>query len=575
MARMLPAVIDPTCRSPGERDLFLQLRDDPVTDGWTVLHSLDLAEHPRQVVGEADFVVIIPGKGILCLEVKACRTLRRDVDQGLWYYGSSATGDPRGPFRQAAGALHAIHDHLAKNGPELARIPIWSAVVFPYLNFAENSAEWQPWEVIDQPKLRLHSMGYLCMEVMDKARAHLAAKSSFDPTRPVLDPAMCKFVERVLRPSFEVLEPPRNRLQREENEVYAYTAEQLACLDALSANPRVIFPGPAGTGKTVLAIESARREAKLGHRVLLVCFNRLLGQWMAEQVASQALITCQTLPAYMVHVSGVDVDETGKDQEFWNRTLPGLALEAMMKLEQFDALVVDEGQDLLKEANIDVLDLAVKGGLRSGRWRLFGDFAHQRIFAGDLTIESFQEKYGLTGVPRYELTINCRNTPRIAKRAEALGHLAPGYSKYLRPDDGVEPRFAYYGEPASERALLARVVAQLQDEGRTLEEIVILSARAAEKSIARELRDLPTCGIEGEPGKLRCGSVWTFKGMEAPVVIVTDVDSWHDTRTPDLLYTASTRARQELVVLVNKAVRAELERSTGLNAESVEVRKGF
>lgn len=109
--------------------------------------------------------------------------------------------------------------------------------------------------------------------------------------------------------------------------------------------------------------------------------------------------------------------------------------------------------------------------------------------------------------------------------------------------------------------MLASVVAQLQDEGRTLDEIVILSARAADKSIARELRDFPTCGIDGEPGKLRCGSVWTFKGMEAPVVVVTDVDAWQGTKTQDLLYTASTRARQELVVLVNKAVRAELERS--------------
>ncbi len=564
MARMLPAVIDPTCRSPGERDLFLQLRDDPLTEGWTVLHSLDLAEHPRQVVGEADFVVVIPGKGILCLEVKACLTLRRDVDQGLWYYGSSATGDARGPFRQAAGALHAIHDHLAKNGPELGRIPIWSAVVFPYLNFTENSAEWQPWEVIDQPKLCLHSIGYLCLDVMDHARAHLSAKSSFDPARPVLDPAMCKLVERVLRPSFEVMEPPRNRVQREENEVYAYTAEQFACLDALAANPRVIFTGPAGTGKTLLAIESARREAKLGHRVLLVCFNRLLGQWMAEQVESQPLITCQTLPAYMVAVSGVDVDVTGKDQEFWALTLPHLALEAMLNEEQFDALVVDEGQDLLTEPNMDVLDLAVRGSLRGGRWQMFGDFAHQRIFGGDLTLDSFEEKYGLTGVARYVLTVNCRNTPRIAKRAESLGHLVPGYSRCLRPDDGVEPRFAYYGEPASERELLANVVAQLQHEGRTLEEIVILSARAANKSIARDLQGFPTCGIEGESGKLRCGSVWTFKGMEAPVVIVTDVDKWDETRTPDLLYTASTRARQELVVLVNKTVRADLERSLTL-----------
>lgn len=560
MARMLPAVIDPSCQSPGEQDLFIQLRDDPATEGWTVLHSLDLAKHPRQVAGEIDFVVIIPGQGILCLEVKACRRLQRDLERRLWYYGSSSNGDPRGPFRQAADGQYAIRDALAKTGPELARIPVWSAVVFPYLCFDEASTEWHPWQVIDQPKLRRRSIGNLCADVMDKARAHLAETTSFAPSRPVLDPAMCKLVERALRPSFEVMEAPRNRLQREQNEVYTFTAEQFDCLDGLAANPRVIFTGLAGTGKTVLALESARREARKGHRVLLVCFNRLLAQWMAEEVASQPLITCQTLPAFMVTVSGVDVDAADKGHEFWDRTLPDLALEALLQGEQFDTIVVDEGQDLLKEANLDVLDLAVKGGLRGGRWRLFGDFVHQRIFDGDFTLDEFQQRYGLESVPRYSLTVNCRNTPRIAKRAESLGNLAPGYSKCLRPDDGGEPQFVYYREGSSQRTKLAHVIKQLQDEGRALDEIVVLSTRAANKSVAMELTEFPTCTIDGEPSKLRCGSVWTFKGMEAPVIIVTDVDEWAE-RTPNLLYTASTRALQSLVVLANKGIRAEVERT--------------
>lgn len=560
MARMLPAVIDPSCQSPGEQDLFIQLRDDPATQGWTVLHSLDLTKHPRQVAGEIDFVVILPGKGILCLEVKACRRLQRDLDRRLWFYGSSTNGDPRGPFRQAADGQYAIRDALAKAGPELARIPVWSAVVFPYLSFNEESTEWHQWQVIDQPKLRSHSIGSLCADVMDRARDHLAATTSFGPSQSVLDPGTCKLVERALRPSFEIMEAPRNRVQREQNEVYTFTAEQFDCLDGLEANPRVIYTGLAGTGKTVLALESARREALKGHRVLLVCFNRLLSQWTAEQVESEPLITCQTLHAFMVTVSGVDVDTTDKSHEFWDQTLPDLAMDALLQSggEQFDTVVVDEGQDLLKQTNLDVLDLAVKGGLQGGRWRLFGDFVHQRIYGGDFTLDQFQETFSLGSVPRYSLTVNCRNTPRIAKRAQQLGNIAPGYSKCLRPDDGVDPQFVYYNEGSSQRTKLADVIKKLQGEGRTLEEIVVLSARAANKSVAMELTEFPTCAIEGEPGKLRCGSVWTFKGMEAPVIIVTDVEEWGE-RTPDLLYTATTRALQSLVVLANKGIRAEIE----------------
>lgn len=64
MARMIPPSFDPAVTpSPGEREVFQRLRDDPGTEGWTVLHSLGIALHPRQIQGEADFVIIVPGKG--------------------------------------------------------------------------------------------------------------------------------------------------------------------------------------------------------------------------------------------------------------------------------------------------------------------------------------------------------------------------------------------------------------------------------------------------------------------------------------------------------------------------------
>src|SRR5436190_23075627 len=98
---MIPAVIDPQTASRGEREIFQRIRDDPDTAEWIVLHSLVLSHHVRQLMGEVDFVVLVPEKGVLGIEVKACRSLRRTAD-GLWYYGLEPRQDPRGPFRQAA-----------------------------------------------------------------------------------------------------------------------------------------------------------------------------------------------------------------------------------------------------------------------------------------------------------------------------------------------------------------------------------------------------------------------------------------------------------------------------------------
>ena len=78
MARMIPPQIPIDCKSPGEREIFNRLKQDPATSNWIALHSLDVAEHVTQIWGEIDFVVVVPYKGVLCLEVKACNKLIRN-----------------------------------------------------------------------------------------------------------------------------------------------------------------------------------------------------------------------------------------------------------------------------------------------------------------------------------------------------------------------------------------------------------------------------------------------------------------------------------------------------------------
>lgn len=82
MAQMIPPMATQGTKSPGEIEVFERLRDDPATSNWIVLHSLDIAAHQTQQAGEADFVVLVPNYGVLCLEVKGCRSLRRE--NGWW-----------------------------------------------------------------------------------------------------------------------------------------------------------------------------------------------------------------------------------------------------------------------------------------------------------------------------------------------------------------------------------------------------------------------------------------------------------------------------------------------------------
>src|SRR5260370_424354 len=159
MAKMIPPVPHSGTSSEGEGEIFLSLRDDPVTRDWIALHSLDIARHRKQIAGEIDFVVIIPTKGVLCVEVKGCHSLRR-LD-GQWYYGFASHPDPRGPFKQASHAMHSLRKQLVARYPALSRVLFWSAVIFPYVPFQEQSGEWHPWQVIDSDLLSTQSIGKL------------------------------------------------------------------------------------------------------------------------------------------------------------------------------------------------------------------------------------------------------------------------------------------------------------------------------------------------------------------------------------------------------------------------------
>ena len=43
MAKLIPPTYHADTRSKGEIEIFLRLRDDPSTEGWTVLHSFYIA----------------------------------------------------------------------------------------------------------------------------------------------------------------------------------------------------------------------------------------------------------------------------------------------------------------------------------------------------------------------------------------------------------------------------------------------------------------------------------------------------------------------------------------------------
>lgn len=545
---MLPPIVSRDTKSPGEGELFELLRDDPKTDGWTVLHSLDLADHVARPFGEADFVVVVPRNGVVVIEVKAVRSLRRR--NGLWFYGSSGQGRARGPFAQAREAMHSVRAALNRRVGDISMVTFSVLVVFPYIDFHEESPEWRSWEVADRRALSGRGTADCILGTLRNQRGVLGV-----PEDARGDADKYERIIASLRPDFEVYDSPRSRVQRLDEEVVRFTAEQFEALDAMEANPRVIFDAPAGAGKTVLAIESARRASVEGGSVFLCCYHSALGERLKQEVAEYPTdIVAGTLREWMANLAGAD--DTDDDH------LTEQALEILLegRVRPFGRLVIDEAQDLFQEGYLDVLDLALEGGLRDGSWNAFGDLTNQVVFSNSDPLAVVNHRFA--GVPKYRLTRNCRNTPRIASLAALVGQLRLGYGDVLRSDDAVDPEWRFFSTNEEQLHLLIETLDGLLAEGFAPRDIAVLSFGSP--GVASELAgpwDSRTAA-EGPPGNhATVSTVSDFKGLEAGAVVLTDLRTFSTPTHRNLLYVGATRALHRLTILADTDVREAIRHS--------------
>jgi hypothetical protein len=554
----------PGSAPPGERALFDTLASHPGTGDWVVLHSLCIASHVRQVQGEADFVVIVPGHGVVVVEVKSHLRVDRLAD-GRWKLGSQPPTS-RSPFQQASDAMHSIRRYLVSRQIDLRQVPLVSAVWFTHVRARDAipaTPEWHDWQLLDQGDLVMDPAGAI-LRVLEAGRMHLAERlpSLRQDTGGPDVPASCG-IAAVLRPRFEVATIPADMRRDRETQLQSFLDEQYDALDAMADNRAVLFTGPAGSGKTLLAVEAARREVAAGSTGRLLCFNRLLGRRLKEQTADIHGLRFATFHQELLHIVGMSAPPH-PTADFWDHELVERALERLLDNDETgDFLIIDELQDLARDEYLDVLDLLVRGGLAGGRLLLFGDFERQAIFDVGDGRQALRTR--IPNLTTNSLSVNCRNRPRIGTVVQTLSNMIPGYRRFRRQDDGIDPAFVTYKDDSDQSALVARAVRNLKADGYQLEEIVVLSPRRtgsiAESTSDTWLRQIltPEDGELPRRGRLRFSTIHAFKGLEAAAVILTDLDDQWVPAFDSLLYIGMTRATDRLVAMVESAtLRATL-----------------
>jgi hypothetical protein len=555
---MIPAYC-PDQAPPGEKAVYAALASSAGTQNWIALHSLAIAEHVRQAEGEADFVVIIPGQGVLVIEVKSHQTIARLAD-GRWRLGSRAP-TMRSPFQQASEAMHSLREYLKRKNVDLRSVPVCAAVWFTAVRartMLAPSPEWHPWQVLDSEDLTTGPASAI-VRTLAAGAAHLNDKMpGFSYGGTPFDQRAAERVAAALRPRVEMASVPGDRRRNRDEQLLSFIDEQYSALDSMQDNNAVLFTGPAGSGKTLLALEAARRESAIGHSGRLFCFNRFLGHKLTSDIGDIPGVRVATFHQELLRLAGVK-GPNSPAQDFWNSELPDRALDALLNdpMEPAsDFLIIDEIQDIARDSYLDVVDLMVVGGLKEGRVLFFGDFERQALFESGDGRELLRQR--IPGLAAHRLTVNCRNLPRIGTTVNIFSKLKPGYQRFRRQDDGTDPSFVPCASGAEQSSKLVAAVRSLRAEGFGLDEILILSplrsGSTAETTSDPWLRQIlrPAADEAPRPRQLRYSTIQRFKGLESPAVVLTDLDHRLVPNFESLLYVGLTRATDRLVALIER-----------------------
>jgi hypothetical protein len=547
---MFPQRLRVETKSEAEKRLYKAFQNRFPND-FCVFHSVRwLVRDPQSGAqdGETDFVIAHPQLGILVLEVKG-GAIRYESAKDQWYSNDIPIEDPVAQARQSKHSLLA----KLKGLPEWRDrwITIGHAVAFPDVVVDRDLLPDLPEPlVLDAPALA---------DLEGWVGNALRYWHGHDRQAGGVGEEGLRILQDILSPSWELRRSLRSQLEQEEQEILRLTEEQFAILDFLQGQRRALIVGCAGSGKTTLALEQARRLGSQGFQVLLTCFNRFLADRLGQfdfpdtvQVQNfhrlvVAWVEQAGLKDELDRYPGVDGDT------LYVQVFPDFLSRAVERLgPRYDALIVDEGQDFYEEWFL-ALALLLKSP----------DEGIVYVFKDD-NQNLFRPRFALPwNLPEYYLTRNCRNT-RCIHQTVVRFYRSERLPRAIGPE-GTPPEIYFYKDEADLHNQIRRQVHRfLVEEHLPSQDLVLLSPRREWFRSGKRYGNF-TLTERWPPasGEIYYTTVHAFKGLESPVVILAGLEEGVRPDVTTVAYVGMSRARNRLVVLVNEAAPASLRENLG------------
>lgn len=525
MAKFYPTIINSFHSSEGEYLVYEAL--SKLNNEYVVFHSYRwLGEiNQRRSEGEADFVVLHPQKGILSIEVKAGSIA---YNNGNWIQTNRHTKESKiiDPVGQAAESQYRIQNYLRRhiNG----QIPVVGrAVWFPSVSIHDKIT--LPLEV---NRDIIFDVGSLDNPAKDLDKAFSYWKLNLGVRGTELCIHDFKNIIKLLMPSFKIVESVASTSFESKRSYIQMTRQQASILNFLQEQPTAVIHGPAGTGKTMLAIEKANMLASKGETVLYLCFNEFLVSYLKEHYKDTGIIfhNIRSLAEeLMPHVECSISEIIPRFTEYFQNEYDDC-------LWSYNNVVIDEGQDIPES----ILEhISILTDMLNGHYYVFYD-KNQYIMMHKST--HWLDTYGDCRLVLYK---NCRNTAEIAR---TIGTTVENIKKdiYINDLSGLIPKGSFYKTPKELIAVVSDFVTRMLQDKLKVEDVVILTIDSVKNSMLQNNMHIGSIPISTTPkkGHILFTSVRKFKGLEAKAILLIDiyVDKLDDELHKRLIYVGCSRA---------------------------------
>lgn len=497
---------------------------DRLSDSWHIIANLELSKQRRPY--EIDILLIHQEYGLVALEVKGGPV---EIREGLWCRRDE-TFSPS-PATQSKNSAYALRDALRELGSDLRHLNVaWGVVLFDV-----TQGDFGTIPELERPQLFLQN------DIMD-ARNTVIDLALWAHAQSLTNEQLTDITD-YLRPDVRFDWDPDSLARTARASLDRIMRFQTRALATLDQNPRVYIDGPAGTGKTRLALQWAQRSIGRGERTLVTCFNVPLGGFISAQFTEDDAIDTGHFEEVICGLPGLPPIDRPQEagSEWFSATLSRHVLDNIDAVTvRYDTVIIDEIQDFFPEW-IDVALALLEPD--TGRLLAVGD-ANQALYR-DGGVDRFLE----LEPARARLSINCRNTHSIGSLLNQMGgaEVAPS-----SPDG--DPIDLYETTTPEDAAVIVRkVVNDMQhDEGRDLSQILVVTTNRLERDAVLAVD--PSLFVPWDSDivdQVICETVHRAKGLEYDTVVLVATS---DDIKEKLLYVGASRAMSRLIVVGNPAL---------------------